>query len=262
MLFRSRPGCWPHPPELRLGGAEDAVVVLHVRAAVAGVLHVQRVVQEVQVFLDLGDVLCGVLLRVQDLREARGVRLRDRREETARPPGTLPPAGPRGPWASRRGLRSRGRLAQLSSPAWEACTASTAFRASGSAPTTQAVPRHHQDPGARGHPPRAPQPRQCPRPVHWAFPGGRTPSSHSACSLPSAQQHASVCVCARACPRTRPRRRTHSWLLLASGSSQWVTACSQDLWLQGSSRNAIGLCGRVSSSRGHTGHCCVPGKGV
>ena len=43
-----------------------------------------------------GDMLCGVLLRVQDLREARGVRLRDRREETARPPGTLPPAGPCG----------------------------------------------------------------------------------------------------------------------------------------------------------------------
>ena len=84
------------PPELRLRGAEDAVVILHVGAAVAGVLHVQRVVQEVQVFLDLRDMLCGVLLRVQDLREARGVRLRDRREETARPPGTLPPAGPCG----------------------------------------------------------------------------------------------------------------------------------------------------------------------
>lgn len=104
----------PRVPQLRLGGAEDAAVILQVGAAVAGVLHVQRVVQQVQVFLDLGDVLCGVLLRVQDLREARGVRLRDRREETARPPGTLPPASPCRPQASRRGLQSPGHLAQLS----------------------------------------------------------------------------------------------------------------------------------------------------
>lgn len=63
------------PPELWLGGAEDAVVVLHVGAAVTGVLHVQRVVQKVQVLLHLGDMLCRVLLRVQDLRGIRGVRL-------------------------------------------------------------------------------------------------------------------------------------------------------------------------------------------
>lgn len=64
----------PHPrshglctPELGLRSAENTVVVLHVRATVTGVLHVQCVIQEVQVLFRLGDVLCRVLLRVQDL---------------------------------------------------------------------------------------------------------------------------------------------------------------------------------------------------
>lgn len=54
-------------PELWLGGAEDTVVILQVRATVAGVFHVQRVIQKVQVLLCLGDMLCRVLLRIQDL---------------------------------------------------------------------------------------------------------------------------------------------------------------------------------------------------
>lgn len=49
-------------PELWFGGAEDTVIILQVRAAVTGVLHVQRVIQKVQVLLRLGDTLCRVLL--------------------------------------------------------------------------------------------------------------------------------------------------------------------------------------------------------
>lgn len=55
-----------HPPELWLGGAEDAVIVLHVRATVTGV-HVQCVIEKVQVLLHFRDMLSRVLLRVQDL---------------------------------------------------------------------------------------------------------------------------------------------------------------------------------------------------
>ena len=146
----------PRVPQLRLGGAEDAAVVLQVGAAVAGVLHVQRVIQQVQVFLDLGDVLCGVLLRVQDLREARGVRLRDRREETARPPGTLPPASPCRPQASRRGLQSPGHLAQLSpqpgKPALQPSVGSTMISCSERClHHRQICCQQHWEPGAGGH---------------------------------------------------------------------------------------------------------------
>lgn len=49
-------------PELWFGGAEDTVIVLQVRATVTGVLHVQRVIQKVQVLLCLRDMLCRVLL--------------------------------------------------------------------------------------------------------------------------------------------------------------------------------------------------------
>lgn len=51
-------------PELRLGGAKDTVIIVHVRATVAGVLHVQRVIEKIQVLLHLRNMFCGVLLRI------------------------------------------------------------------------------------------------------------------------------------------------------------------------------------------------------
>ena len=45
------------------GGAENTVVVVHLRAAVAGVLKLQTL----QVLLHLRGRLCGVLLRIQHL---------------------------------------------------------------------------------------------------------------------------------------------------------------------------------------------------
>ena len=196
----------PRVPQLRLGGAEDAAVVLQVGAAVAGVLHVQRVIQQVQVFLDLGDVLCGVLLRVQDLREARGVRLRDRREETARPPGTLPPASPCRPQASRRGLQSPGHLAQLSPQPGKPAPPAR--------PSEHAAMLRQQKPCGgpsgtrmRGCPPGAPAPRQPPGPRTGPLPGGRTRRNPSACSLPSlVWRCVCQCVSARARPQPAPPR--------------------------------------------------------
>lgn len=44
-------------PQLGFGCAEDAVCLLHFRPAVAGVVHLQAVIQLVQVFLHLLDLL-------------------------------------------------------------------------------------------------------------------------------------------------------------------------------------------------------------
>lgn len=52
----------PPPPELGLGGAENTIIILHVRTAVTGVVHVQCVVQQIQVLLHFRDVLGRVLL--------------------------------------------------------------------------------------------------------------------------------------------------------------------------------------------------------
>lgn len=44
-------------PKLGFGRAEDAVRLLHLRAAVTGIVHLQTVVELVQVFLHLLDLL-------------------------------------------------------------------------------------------------------------------------------------------------------------------------------------------------------------
>lgn len=55
---------WYGLPELGFGGAKDTVIIIHVRATVAGVLHVQRVIEKIQVLLCLRNMFCGVLLRI------------------------------------------------------------------------------------------------------------------------------------------------------------------------------------------------------
>lgn len=55
---------WYSLPELGLGGAKDTVIIIHVRATVTGILHIQRVIQKIQVLLHLRNMLCGVLLRI------------------------------------------------------------------------------------------------------------------------------------------------------------------------------------------------------
>lgn len=112
----------------------------------------------------------------------------------------------------------------------------------------------------------APLPPAAPGPRTGPLPGGRT--RREPLGLQSPLLSAAVCVCQ--CER---RARAPSQLLLASGSSrpahsvsavgqQGREACSQVLRLQEAPVTPPGLCGRVSSSRGNTGHCCVPSKGV
>lgn len=55
---------WRGLPKLGLGGAKDTVIIVHVRATVAGVLHVQRVIEKIQVLLHLRNMFCRVLLRI------------------------------------------------------------------------------------------------------------------------------------------------------------------------------------------------------
>ena len=82
-------------------------------------------------------------------------------------------------------------------------------------------PCPHQPPRARMQEaalPGAPAPASPPGPHTGPFPGGRTRCNHLACSVPSLAQrcvYQSVSLCVYA----------HSQLLLASASSQWVTAC-------------------------------------
>lgn len=174
-----------------LGVLRDAAgAILQVGPLSLGSSTSQRVVQQVQIFLDLGTWLCGVLLRVQDLREARGVRLRDRREETARHPAPFlqpVPAGPRhraeasshlGTWlSSPLSLGSLRRQHGLQS--MRQCSDNRAVRC----PSRTRM---------RGCPPGAPAPRQPPGPRTGPLPGGRTRRNPSPCSLPLLS--AAVCV--------------------------------------------------------------------
>lgn len=52
-------------PELRFGCAEDAVGLLHLRPAVAGVVHLQTVVELVEVLLHLLDLLPRHMLQAK-----------------------------------------------------------------------------------------------------------------------------------------------------------------------------------------------------
>jgi len=52
-------------PQLRFGRAQDAVGLLHLRPAVAGVVHLQAVVELVQVLLHLLDLLPGHVLQAE-----------------------------------------------------------------------------------------------------------------------------------------------------------------------------------------------------
>lgn len=54
-----------HLLEFGFGCAEDTFIVLHLRPAVTLVVHLQAVVQQVQILLDLLGLVNGV--RVQDL---------------------------------------------------------------------------------------------------------------------------------------------------------------------------------------------------
>lgn len=58
-------GCRCSVPQLGFGRAEDAVRLLHLRPAVAGVVHLQAVVQLVQVLLHLLDLLPGHVLQAK-----------------------------------------------------------------------------------------------------------------------------------------------------------------------------------------------------
>lgn len=50
-------------PEFGFGSAEDAVGLLHLRPAVAGVVHLQTVIELVQILLHLLDLLTGHVLQ-------------------------------------------------------------------------------------------------------------------------------------------------------------------------------------------------------
>lgn len=68
--------CVSGSPELGFGSALDAVVVVQLRAAVARVVNLQAVVQEVQVLLGLLTLTHGV--RVQNLQETSQLGSRNR----------------------------------------------------------------------------------------------------------------------------------------------------------------------------------------
>lgn len=57
--------CCCSVPQFGFGCAEDAVRLLHLRPAVAGVVHLQAVVQLVQVLLHLLDLLPGHVLQAK-----------------------------------------------------------------------------------------------------------------------------------------------------------------------------------------------------
>lgn len=58
-------GCCRSVPQFGFGCAEDAVRLLHLRPTVAGVVHLQAVVQLVQVLLHLLDLLPGHVLQAK-----------------------------------------------------------------------------------------------------------------------------------------------------------------------------------------------------